>query len=77
MYGANGNAPGGDSGDTLSYSGAFGDMNGDGILDIITNEMKGNGSSPSAVDVGNLLLLDVFKIVNSIFEGGFESPPED
>jgi len=77
VYGANGNAPGGDSGDTLSYSGAFGDMNGDGILDIITNEMKGNGSSPSAVDVGNLLLLDVFKIVNSIFEGGFESPPED
>jgi hypothetical protein len=42
--------------DVLCYSGAAGDVSGDGISDIIINEMLGDGSS--AQDVGNLLLID-------------------
>jgi hypothetical protein len=42
--------------DVLCYSGAAGDVSGDGITDIIINEMLGDGSS--AEDVGNLLLID-------------------
>ena len=42
--------------DVLCYSGAAGDISGDGVTDIIINEMKGDGSS--AQDVGNLLLID-------------------
>jgi hypothetical protein len=42
--------------DVLCYSGAAGDVSGDGITDIIINEMLGDGSS--AQDVGNLLLID-------------------
>jgi hypothetical protein len=72
IYGAKGNGAANGAGDTLSYSGAFGDMNGDGVLDIITNEMQGDGSSPSAVDVGNLLLINIFLIDDTIFEGSFE-----
>ncbi|MEM7481455.1 MAG: hypothetical protein AAF481_09800 [Acidobacteriota bacterium] len=47
-----------DIGDTLCYSAAAGDVNGDGRTDIITNEMVGNGVGPGAVDVGNLVILD-------------------
>ena len=43
-----------DLGDTLGYSLAIADANGDGTPDIITNEMQGNGSRK--VDVGNLVL---------------------
>jgi hypothetical protein len=71
IYGANGGGTG-DSGDTLSYSGAFGDMNKDGVTDIITNEMLGNGNLPSAIDVGNLLLIDVRRILDTIFGDSFE-----
>lgn len=76
IYGANGQGDPGDAGDTLSYSGAFGDMNGDGVIDIITNEMQGNGSSAGAIDVGNLLLIDINLILNgpAMFKDGFESP---
>jgi len=42
--------------DVLCYSGAAGDVSGDGITDIIINEMLGDGSS--AQDIGNLLLID-------------------
>ncbi|MEM7481456.1 MAG: hypothetical protein AAF481_09805 [Acidobacteriota bacterium] len=53
-----------DDGDTLCYSAAAGDVNGDGQADIITNEMIGNGVDPTAIDVGNLV----------IFDGEFVSP---
>ena len=77
IYGANGQGPvlSGDAGDTLSYSGAYGDMNGDGAPDIITNEMEGNGSTPpNNIDVGNLLLLDIKHILypDVLFKNGFE-----
>jgi len=55
-YGARGTAFG-NQGDTLSYSGAAGDLDKDGFVDIITNEMVGDGISASTVDVGNLILI--------------------
>ncbi len=75
IYGANGQGVQGDSGDTLAYSGAFGDMNGDGAIDIITNEMEGNGTAPGTTDVGNLLLIDLFEFLktDALFSNGFES----
>ncbi len=45
---------GADAGDTLVYSVAVADTNADGLADIITNEMQGNGSQ--SLDVGNLIL---------------------
>jgi len=56
VHGANGGSSG-DAGDTLSYSAAAGDVDGDGRIDLITNEMVGNGVAPGAVDVGNLIVL--------------------
>lgn len=50
-------AVGSDSGDTLCYSAAAGDVDGDGRTDLIGNEMQGNGLAPEHVDVGNLILL--------------------
>lgn len=46
---------GSDTGDTLCYSAAIGDMDHDGLSDLLVNEMEGNGSS--ANDVGNLLYI--------------------
>ena len=54
-----------DEGDTLCYSAAAGDVDGDGKTDIITNEMVGNGTAPDRLDVGNLIVLS----------GEFVSPP--
>lgn len=56
VYGAKGGAEG-DVGDTLCYSAATGDLDGDGRTDLITNEMTGDGLGPESVDVGNLLLI--------------------
>ena len=53
--GANGSGAG-DAGDTLSYSAASGDVDGDGRPDLIMNEMLGNGIA-GQVDVGNLIVL--------------------
>ena len=47
-----------DTGDTLAYSAASGDINHDGKIDIITNEMVGNGISAESEDVGNLIIID-------------------
>ncbi len=57
IQGARG-ADGPDHGDTLAYSAAAADLDGDHLADLIANEMQGNGPGPGAVDVGNLLLLD-------------------
>jgi hypothetical protein len=56
VFGAHGSF-GTDTGDTLCYSAATGDLDGDGRTDLIVNEMVGNGLSPAAVDTGNLLML--------------------
>ncbi len=56
IYGANGTS-GSDAGDTLAYSAAAGDVNGDGRTDLITNEMLGNGVLPAAEDTGNLIVI--------------------
>jgi hypothetical protein len=48
---------GADAGDTLSYSAAAGDLDGDGRVDFVTNEMLGNGATPAAEDTGNLIVL--------------------
>ena len=47
----------GDAGDTLCYSAAAGDVDGDGKTDLIGNEMLGNGVATDHVDVGNLILV--------------------
>jgi hypothetical protein len=56
IYGAQGSR-GFDAGDTLAYSAASGDVNGDGRTDLITNEMLGNGVLPEAEDAGNLIVV--------------------
>ncbi len=56
LYGAFGSS-GSDAGDTLSYSAAAGDIDGDGKTDLITNEMQGNGTGPAAEDVGNMVVV--------------------
>ena len=71
IYGGSG-LGGGGGGDVLCYSAASGDMNSDGVVDLIVNEMQGDGSA--ALDVGNLLIIDsriLFK-GQQIFQDGFE-----
>lgn len=46
-----------DLGDTLGYSAAAGDVDGDGHTDLVTNEMVGNGLVSGSVDVGNLVVI--------------------
>lgn len=43
--------------DTLCYSAAAADLNGDGHTDLIANEMIGDGIAANTVDVGNLLVI--------------------
>jgi hypothetical protein len=57
ILGAIGSIPGTEDGDTLMYSATAADMDGDGLDDLIVNEMLGNGVAPAAVDVGNLLII--------------------
>jgi hypothetical protein len=56
VYGAEGTV-GANAGDTLCYSAAAGDVDGDGRTDLVTNEMLGDGVLPAAEDTGNLILL--------------------
>ena len=58
IVGARGRVGTDDQGDTLAYSVAAGDMNGDGFADLLVNEMVGNGVAPTAIDVGNLVILN-------------------
>lgn len=46
-----------DLGDTLCYSAATGDVDGDNRTDLIVNEMAGNGIGPGTINVGNLLVI--------------------
>jgi hypothetical protein len=69
IYGARG--ANGDQGDTLCYSAATGDVDGDGLVDIVTNEMLGNGVS--TLDDGNLIVISGDLISGLIFEDGFET----
>jgi hypothetical protein len=48
---------GADGGDTLGYSATAADLDGDGLVDLILNEMLGNGVSREARDAGNLIVL--------------------
>lgn len=64
-----------DRGDTLAYSGAAGDLDGDGRDDIITNEMVGNGIAPDTIDVGNLLVISGAALTDTLFAGDFEPSP--
>jgi len=50
-------ALGSDEGDTLAYSAAAGDVDGDGRDDLIVNEMRGRGVDANDEDAGNLLVL--------------------
>ncbi len=62
-----------DKGDTLGYSLAVVDANGDGVSDIITNEMQGNGARQ--LDVGNLIVFHgraLFPPINEIPLGSYE-----
>lgn len=71
IYGGSGEGGGG-GGDVLCYSAASGDMTGDGVVDMIVNEMQGDGSS--SVDAGNLLIINSSVLFKGqrIFRDGFE-----
>ncbi|NUP89334.1 MAG: FG-GAP repeat protein [Candidatus Sumerlaeia bacterium] len=45
-------------GDILCYSASMGDMNGDGVPDLLINEMAGDSPVPMGEDVGNLIIID-------------------
>ena len=57
ILGARGETTGDDAGDTLMYSAVGADVDGDGLADLLVNEMRGNGSGASAFDVGNLIVV--------------------
>jgi len=66
VLGARGATP--DSrGDLLAYSGASGDVDGDGLVDLLVNEMLGDGSSKA--DVGNLV------VIGGRLLAGYPCPP--
>ena len=69
IWGVQGGGPG-DTGDTLCYSAASGDIDGDGRIDLLVNEMAGNGIAPAAVDAGNLLVISGNLL--PLFADGFE-----
>ncbi len=62
IQGANGTS-GSDRGDTLCYSAASGDINGDGRTDLIINEMAGNALEGTLEDVGNMLVIDATSLL--------------
>ncbi len=48
---------GANAGDTLCYSAMAGDIDADGVLDLIVNEMRGDGFGGSPQAVGNMLVI--------------------
>jgi len=73
IYGAKGSGDiPGSVGDVLCYSGAAADLTNDGVIDLIINEMQGDGSS--ALNVGNLLIIDSRVLFNGqvVHKDGFE-----
>lgn len=46
-----------DEGDTLGYSASAADLDGDGRLDLVVNEMTGRGLAPGTEEVGNLVVI--------------------
>ncbi|MEM7261712.1 MAG: hypothetical protein AAF488_06945 [Planctomycetota bacterium] len=56
----------GDLGDTMGYSASIGDLDNDGLTDLIVNEMRGNGSGPDAIDSGNLLIIPGAMILEAV-----------
>jgi hypothetical protein len=62
VYGAEGETAG-NLGDTLGYSAAAGDLDGDGRFDLISNEMVGDGFGGAPVDVGNLVVISGIALV--------------
>jgi len=75
VYGAHGTV-GFDTGDVLCYSGAAADIDSDGKLDIITNEMLGNGITPAAEDTGNLVIIGGARIANAPSPSAPPGPPQ-
>jgi|TARA_B110000438_G_scaffold303734_1_gene366847 hypothetical protein len=66
---------GGNTGDTLCYSAASGDIDGDGVPDLIVNEMVGDGLGGLPADVGNLIIvrgIDFLPPESTAFEASSE-----
>ena len=57
IWGAQGATNAEDAGDTLMYSAVGADIDSDGRIDLIVNEMRGNGVLPGTIDVGNLIIV--------------------
>jgi hypothetical protein len=78
IYGGSGTGGSG-GGDILCYSAASGDMTGDGRVDLIINEMIGDGSDPDDFDAGNLIIIDSMILFNGqvVLKDGFESSGPD
>jgi hypothetical protein len=56
VWGAEGSGSPG-NGDTLGYSAVAGFIDGDARIDLISNEMVGDGIQPGTTDVGNLVVI--------------------
>jgi len=78
IYGGSGDGGGG-GGDILCYSAASGDMTGDGRVDLIINEMQGDGADASAVDAGNTIVIDSLILFKGqeVLKDGFEAVEPD
>ncbi|MCG8461932.1 MAG: hypothetical protein MI919_37085, partial [Holophagales bacterium] len=63
-----------DEGDTLAYSGAPADLDADGHVDLVVNEMVGDGFGGTPLDVGNLIVVSGRAVDPAfLFGDGFES----
>jgi hypothetical protein len=91
IQGANATAGVDDGGDTLCYSAAGGDVDDDGVPDLLINEMEGNGFTADGpddgeeldpiADVGNLLVIGgaalLDRILLDVDGDGFAKPLTD
>lgn len=58
-----------DYGDMLAYSASPGDIDGDGLMDFVSNEMLGNGLQRMSEDAGNLVVLSGERIADALLGG--------